>query len=140
MIFGDPYISNNGQWQYEELPMSLSGSDTRYDYWHIYVKPPYRRIRYGFKVSAEEDAPFTRKRASSKSLPEIPDAISRFLISIKMKFSGHRNGSKIQFGTKFSLNDSRTENPANDPEGVKPWGSEEPAVDNFFWRGLRRNH
>ncbi len=88
--------------------MSLSGSDTRYDYWHIYVKPPYRKNSIWVQgiMQKEESCHLHGKGLLQRSLPEIPDAISRFPISIKMKFSGHRNGSRIQFGTKFSLNDS----------------------------------
>lgn len=109
LIFGDPYISDKGQWQHEEKAMSISGSDNHYDYWHIYVKPPYRRIRYGFKVhSGDEEVIYTEKGFFNEP-PNDPGAISPSPIFIKMKYLGHQNGSKILFGIKYSPNALRTE-------------------------------
>ncbi len=132
LIFGDPYISNNGQWQYEELPMSLSGSDTRYDYWHIYVKPPYRRIRYGFKVSSENECSIYTEKGFFKEPPRDPGCYFAIPYLHQNEVFGAPDWVKDTIWYQIFPERFANGNPANDPEGVKPWGSEEPAVDNFF--------
>lgn len=132
LIFGDPYISNNGQWQYEELPMSLSGSDTRYDYWHIYVKPPYRRIRYGFRVSAEEECSIYTEKGFFKEPPRDPGCYFAIPYLHQNEVFGAPEWVKDTIWYQIFPERFANGNPVNDPEGVKPWGSEDPAVDNFF--------
>ncbi|MCD1159829.1 glycoside hydrolase family 13 protein [Peribacillus frigoritolerans] len=132
LIFGDPYISNNGQWQYEELPMSLSGSDIRYDYWHIYVKPPYRRIRYGFRVSSEDECSIYTEKGFFKEPPRDPGCYFAIPYLHQNEVFGAPEWVKDTIWYQIFPERFANGNPANDPEGVKPWGSEEPAVDNFF--------
>ncbi|MCM3676530.1 glycoside hydrolase family 13 protein [Peribacillus simplex] len=132
LIFGDPYISDNGQWQYEELPMSLSGSDNRYDYWHIYVKPPYRRIRYGFKVSSEDESAIYTEKGFFKEPPRDPGSYFAIPYLHQNEVFGAPEWVKDTIWYQIFPERFANGNPDNDPEGVKPWGSEDPAVDNFF--------
>ncbi|MEF2095045.1 glycoside hydrolase family 13 protein [Bacillus sp. CFBP9009] len=132
LIFGDPYISDNGQWQYEELPMSLSGSDNRYDYWHIYVKPPYRRIRYGFKVTSEDESAFFTEKGFFKEPPRDPGCYFAIPYLHQNEVFGAPEWVKDTIWYQIFPERFANGNPDNDPEGVKPWGSEDPAVDNFF--------
>ncbi|WP_144526928.1 glycoside hydrolase family 13 protein [Peribacillus simplex] len=133
LIFGDPYISDNdGQWLYEELPMSLSGSDNRYDYWHIYVKPPYRRIRYGFKVSSEDESAIYTEKGFFKEPPRDPGSYFAIPYLHQNEVFGAPEWVKDTIWYQIFPERFANGNPENDPEGVIPWGSEEPAVDNFF--------
>ncbi|MDM5295859.1 alpha-glycosidase [Peribacillus simplex] len=133
LIFGDPYISDNdGQWQYEELPMSLSGSDNRYEYWHIYVKPPYRRIRYGFKVSSEDESAIYTEKGFFKEPPRDPGSYFAIPYLHQNEIFGAPEWIKDTIWYQIFPERFANGNPDNDPEGVIPWGSEEPAVDNFF--------
>ena len=133
LIFGDPYISDNdGQWLYEELPMSLSGSDNRYDYWHIYVKPPYRRIRYGFKVSSEDESAIYTEKGFFKEPPRDPGSYFAIPYLHQNEIFGAPEWVKDTIWYQIFPERFANGNPENDPEGVIPWGSEEPAVDNFF--------
>ncbi|WHY98750.1 glycoside hydrolase family 13 protein [Peribacillus simplex] len=133
LIFGDPYISDNdGQWQYEELPMSLSGSDNRYDYWHIYVKPPYRRIRYGFKVSSEDESAIYTEKGFFKEPPRDPGSYFAIPYLHQNEVFGAPEWVKDTIWYQIFPERFANGNPDNDPEGVIPWGSEDPAVDNFF--------
>ncbi|MFF2455851.1 glycoside hydrolase family 13 protein [Peribacillus simplex] len=133
LIFGDPYISDSdGQWQYQELPMSLSGSDNRYDYWHIYVKPPYRRIRYGFKVSSEDESAIYTEKGIFKEPPGDPGSYFAIPYLHQNEVFGAPEWVKDTIWYQIFPERFANGNPDNDPEGVIPWGSEEPAVDNFF--------
>ncbi|MGE7761096.1 glycoside hydrolase family 13 protein [Peribacillus sp. NPDC097895] len=132
LIFGDPYISDNGQWQYEEQPMSLSGSDTHYDYWHIYVKPPYRRIRYGFKVISEGESATYTEKGFFKEPPRDPGSYFAIPYLHQNEVFGAPEWVKDTIWYQIFPERFANGNPDNDPEGTKPWGSEEPTVDNFF--------
>ncbi|MBT2669522.1 alpha-glycosidase [Streptomyces sp. ISL-14] len=133
LIFGDPYISDNdGQWLYEEFPMSLSGSDNRYDYWHIYVKPPYRRIRYGFKVSSEDESAIYTEKGFFKEPPRDPGSYFAIPYLHQNEVFGAPEWVKDTIWYQIFPERFANGNPENNPEGVIPWGSEEPAVDNFF--------
>jgi cyclomaltodextrinase / maltogenic alpha-amylase / neopullulanase len=132
LIYGDPYISDNGQWQYEELPMSLSGSDNRYDYWHIYVKPPFRRIRYGFKVSSEDESAIYTEKGFFKEPPRDPGSYFAIPYLHQNEVFGAPEWVKDTVWYQIFPERFANGNPDNDPEGVIPWGSEDPAVDNFF--------
>lgn len=132
LIFGDPYISDNGQWQYEELPMSLSGSDNRYDYWHIYVKPTYRRIRYGFKVLSEDESAIYTEKGFFKEPPRDPGCYFAIPYLHQNEVFGAPEWVKDTIWYQIFPERFANGNPDNDPEGVKPWGSEDPTVDNFF--------
>ncbi|MGE7183310.1 glycoside hydrolase family 13 protein [Peribacillus sp. NPDC006672] len=132
LIFGDPYISDNGLWQFEELPMCLSGSDNRYDYWHIYVKPPYRRIRYGFKLLSEDESAIYTEKGFFKEPPRDPGSYFAIPYLHQNEVFGAPEWVKDTIWYQIFPERFANGNPDNDPEGVKPWGSEEPAVDNFF--------
>ncbi|MGE7904105.1 glycoside hydrolase family 13 protein [Peribacillus sp. NPDC094092] len=133
LIFGDPYISDHdGQWQYEELPMSLSGSDNRYDYWHIYVNPPYRRIRYGFKVSSEDESAIYTEKGFFTDPPRDPGSYFAIPYLHQNEVFGAPEWVKDTIWYQIFPERFANGNPDNDPEGVLPWGSEDPAVDNFF--------
>ncbi|MGE7764078.1 glycoside hydrolase family 13 protein [Peribacillus sp. NPDC096540] len=132
LIFGDPYISDKGQWQHEEKPMSLSGSDSHYDYWHIYVKPPYRRIRYGFKVlSGDEEVVYTEKGFFNEP-PNDPGSYFAIPYLHQNEVFGAPEWVKDTVWYQIFPERFANGNPNNDPEGAKPWGSEDPTVDNFF--------
>ncbi|MGG4267031.1 glycoside hydrolase family 13 protein [Peribacillus simplex] len=132
LIFGDPYISDNGLWQFDELPMCLSGSDNRYDYWHIYVKPPYRRIRYGFKVLSEDQSAIYTEKGFFKEPPRDPGSYFAIPYLHQNEVFGAPEWVKDTIWYQIFPERFANGNPDNDPQGVKPWGSEDPAVDNFF--------
>ena len=132
LIYGDPYINENGEWQYHTLNMTLSGKDQLFDYWHVYVKPPHKRIRYGFQLKSEHEQIIYTEKGFFDSAPS--DCSYYFCFPYL-----HENGLFMPpewvkrtiwyqiFPERFANG-----NPENDPELALPWGSEEPKTDNFF--------
>ncbi|WP_057912460.1 glycoside hydrolase family 13 protein [Peribacillus muralis] len=132
LIYGDPYISDKGQWLYEEEPMSLSGRDAHHDYWHIYVSPPYRRIRYGFKVSSGDETAIYTEKGFFKEAPTDPGSYFAIPYVHHNEVFGAPDWVKDTIWYQIFPERFANGNRDNDPEGAKPWGSEEPTVDNFF--------
>ncbi|WP_285767611.1 glycoside hydrolase family 13 protein [Peribacillus sp. SI8-4] len=132
LIFGDPYISNEGQWLYEEKVMSLSGRDAHHDYWEVYVSPPYRRIRYGFRVSSGNETFFYTEKGFFHEAPKDPGSYFAIPYLHQNEIFGAPEWVKDTIWYQIFPERFANGNHDNDPEGVKPWGSEEPTVDNFF--------
>ncbi|WP_340373040.1 glycoside hydrolase family 13 protein [Peribacillus sp. FSL E2-0218] len=132
LIFGDPYISDKGQWLYEEKAMSLSGRDAHYDYWDVYVLPPYRRIRYGFKIRSGDDMAIYTEKGFFKEVPRDPGSYFAIPYLHQNEIFGAPEWVKDTIWYQIFPERFANGNPDNDPEGAKPWGSEEPTVDNFF--------
>ncbi|MBR3320680.1 MAG: alpha amylase N-terminal ig-like domain-containing protein, partial [Exiguobacterium sp.] len=75
LIWNDPYdwhAEDPAMWNFDpdkpsywrtyETPMEKIGFDDVYDYWFIAVKPPFRRLRYGFRLNdGQESAVYTEK-------------------------------------------------------------------------------
>ena len=47
----------------------LSGKDQLFDYWHVYVKPPHKRIRYGFRLKSEQEEITYTEKGFFESVP-----------------------------------------------------------------------
>jgi len=129
---GDPYYWTEDGWQYQFEDMEKSGSDDLFDYWFIAIKPPHRRLRYGFELSDEKETVyFTEKGYYEEPPGETNDHFSfPFLNPIDVFDAPDwvRNTVWYQiFPERFANGD-----PSIDPEGALPWGSTEPEFDNFF--------
>ncbi|PJN86757.1 glycoside hydrolase family 13 protein [Bacillus sp. mrc49] len=132
LIFGDPYISDKGQWLYEEKGMSISGRDAHYDYWDVHVLPPYRRIRYGFKIRSGDDMAIYTEKGFFKEVPRDPGSYFAIPYLHQNEIFGAPEWVKDTIWYQIFPERFANGNLDNDPEGAKPWGSEEPTVDNFF--------
>ncbi|MDL4842881.1 glycoside hydrolase family 13 protein [Aquibacillus rhizosphaerae] len=55
LIHGDPYQWKQDKWINQHSSMNKTGSSLLYDYWFIAIKPPYRRMRYGFQCTDQHD-------------------------------------------------------------------------------------
>ena len=132
LIYGDPYINENGEWIYHTLNMSLSGKDQLFDYWHVYVKPPHKRIRYGFKLHAEHEELIYTEKGFFDWTPS--DCSYYFSFPYLHENGLFRPPEWVKQTIWYQIFPERfaNGNPENDPEGTVPWGSEEPKTDNFF--------
>ena len=71
LIHGDPYIWKKGEWQAEEKPMEKTGSDELFDYWFTSLQPPYRRLRYSFKLENEKETAVFPEKDSLLKYPSM---------------------------------------------------------------------
>lgn len=132
LIMGDPYIWSNGQWQYSKMPMNLVGNDGLFDYWETEAFVATNRLRYGFKLSSSTEEVIYTEKGFYDSIPEDSDYYFCFPYLHENELFQAPKWVKDTvwyqiFPERFGNGD-----PTINPENTKKWGSELPAVNNFF--------
>ena len=132
LLYGDPYINENGEWKYHVLDMTLSGKDKLFDHWHVYVKPPHNRIRYGFLLKSEHEERTYTEKGFFDWTPL--DCSYYFSIPYLHENELFTPPEWVKQTVWYQIFPERfaNGNHENDPEHTLPWGSEEPKNDNFF--------
>jgi glycosidase len=132
LIHGDQYLWSDGKWLFEETDMLKSGTDGIHDFWHIFIEPPFRRSRYGFKLkSGEEELILTEK-----GFYALPPTDSGYYFNFPYLHAEEvfEAPSWVKETVWYQIFPERfaNGNPDNDPEGALPWGSAPPSPTNFF--------
>lgn len=132
LIYGDPYMSENGSWLYQTLSMTKSGSDQLFDYWHVYVQPPHKRIRYGFQLNSENEQIIYTEKGIFDSIPL--DCSYYFCFPYLHENGLFRPPEWVKRTIWYQIFPERFANGnlENDPKSTLSWGSAEPTTDNFF--------
>ncbi|WP_284139204.1 glycoside hydrolase family 13 protein [Virgibacillus sp. LDC-1] len=132
LVYGDPYIWNEGKWLYETIAMKKSGSTDLYDYWFVAVQPEFRRMRYGFRCSDQTETLYYTERGWFPTAPT--DTAFYFCFPYMNKADLFAAPTWVKntvwyqiFPERFANGDS-----SNDPAGTLPWGKVEPTPTNFF--------
>ncbi|MBW8349941.1 alpha-glycosidase [Bacillus sp. IITD106] len=132
LLFGDPYDWTNGKWNFNQIDMEKKGSSSIFDYWEIKIKPPYRRMRYGFKLSGESESVIFGEGGFS----EQPPRDNSFYFAFPFLHSSDRFHAPdwVKDTVWYQIFPERfaNGNKENDPVGTLDWGSAEPEIDNFF--------
>ncbi|WP_026695022.1 glycoside hydrolase family 13 protein [Peribacillus kribbensis] len=133
LIHGDPYVWKDGKWCIEKTPMKKSGSTDLFDYWFIAIKPPYRRLRYGFELNDGKETAIYTEKGYFKEAP-LDDNAYYFVFPYLNNIDVFTYPEWVKdivwyqiFPERFANGDSSI-----DPDGTLPWGSAEPEKDNFF--------
>ncbi len=118
------------------VPMRIMSSDARFDYWETAVVPPFRRLRYAFRlISGSETVILTDKGFEA----ELPDNSNTFFdfpyinpVDVFEPPAWVKDAVFYQiFPERFANGD-----PSLDPANVLPWGGE-PTPQNFFGGDLQ---
>ncbi|WP_088013007.1 glycoside hydrolase family 13 protein [Gottfriedia acidiceleris] len=133
LIHGDPYDWKDGAWVINKTEMIKSGSTELFDYWFIEIKPPFRRLRYGFEISSLEETVTYTERGFYDEIPT-DDTAYYFCFPFLNEIDVFKAPSWAKetvwyqiFPERFANGDSSI-----NPEGVLAWESEEPSPNNFF--------
>nr|WP_254639081.1 alpha-glycosidase [Cohnella sp. GbtcB17] len=133
IVAGDKYA-----WEQTvvSVPMRLYASDALFDYWTAAVAPPYRRLKYAFRLIDADEELYVTERGFETRLPAEPTLFFDFpYINHADVFAPPawvRDAIFYQiFPERFANGD-----PSNDPPGVRPWG-EVPTPSNFFGGDLK---
>ncbi|MBM7839597.1 cyclomaltodextrinase [Alkalihalobacillus xiaoxiensis] len=133
LIYADPYNWDDTGWLFEQKAMRLEASDQLFDYWMIDVTVPYRRLRYGFKLSNEEEIIYYTEKGFYDKAPTDDTAyyfcfpfINPIDIFQAPEWVKHTVWYQI-FPERFANGDSSI-NPIN----TLPWGSTKATPTNFF--------
>jgi cyclomaltodextrinase / maltogenic alpha-amylase / neopullulanase len=133
LIHGDPYDWVDGKWMTARASMKKRGSDQMFDYWFISLKPPFKRMRYGFILDdGAESAVYTEKGYYSE--PPVDDTAYYFCFPFMNDADIFRAPDWVKNTVWYQIFPERfaNGNKENDPEGALSWGSADPAPDNFF--------
>ncbi|MBT2757986.1 alpha-glycosidase [Mesobacillus foraminis] len=131
LLYGDPYVWKNGTWQRDIITMQLAGSDGLFDYWFAEIKPPSRRLRYGFKCINETDETYYTERGFQEREPNRIDSYFCFpflnAVDVFKAPEWVKNTIWYQiFPERFENGDSQL-----NPLGTLPWGGK-PSPRNYF--------
>jgi len=132
-IVGDKYA-----WQQTitTVAMRIFSSDERFDYWETAVIPPFRRLRYAFRLTSEDETVFFTEKGFEQTMPGHSNYFFDFPyinpIDVFKPPAWLKDAVFYQiFPERFAKGD-----PSLDPEDVLPWGGE-PTPQNFFGGDLQ---
>ncbi|MFD2443152.1 glycoside hydrolase family 13 protein [Bacillus sp. CGMCC 1.16607] len=132
LIFGDPYDWEDGKWMTHEKPMIHTGSDQLFDYWFIAVQPPFRRLKYGFFLSNENESIYFTEKGFLIEKPT--DTYLCFTFPYINPIDIFHTPSWVKNTVWYQIFPERfgNGNPSTNPEGTLEWGSTAPTSTNFF--------
>ncbi|MGG3803368.1 alpha-glycosidase [Metabacillus fastidiosus] len=133
LIYGDPYEWDVSGWISSIVPMQISGRDELFDYWFTEVKPPYRRLRYGFKIASGDETIFYGEKGFNDTAPK-DDIGFYFAFPFLHENDAFTPPEWVRNTVWYQIFPERFANGSdrNNPKDTLPWGSAEPTATNFF--------
>jgi cyclomaltodextrinase / maltogenic alpha-amylase / neopullulanase len=133
LIHGDPYNWEDGAWRINKTEMKRSGSTELFDYWFVEIKPPFRRLRYGFEISSLAETVVYTERGFYDEIPT-DDTAYYFCFPFLNEADVFKAPNWVKDTVWYQIFPERFANgdPSISPEGTLAWESEEPATNNFF--------
>ncbi|HET6871575.1 MAG TPA: glycoside hydrolase family 13 protein, partial [Sporolactobacillaceae bacterium] len=137
LIAGDPYHWEKGKWQFRRTAMEKVGADALFDYWLAEVKPPFKRLRYGFELQDGEETLTFTERGFYETPPE--DTSYYFCFPFLNAVDVFNAPEWVKSTVWYQIFPERFANgdPSIDPEGALEWGSADPTPKNFFGGDLQ---
>ncbi|MCJ7840275.1 alpha-glycosidase [Lederbergia sp. NSJ-179] len=137
LIYGDPYDWSNKEWRNVKTLMRKTGTDQFFDYWQVVIKPPYRRLRYGFELNDGVDKIYFGEGGFSNRKPK--DVAFYFAVPFVHASDAFQPPSWVKDTVWYQIFPERFANGnlENDPKETLEWGSSEPKADNFFGGDLQ---
>ncbi|WP_163101639.1 alpha-glycosidase [Peribacillus alkalitolerans] len=132
LLHGDPYIWEDGNWVFHRESMEWTATDGIFDYWEVHIRPPHRRLRYGFELqSKDETITYNEKGFYSEAITDSGYYFCHPYLHMSEIFQAPdwvKDARWYQiFPERFANG-----NPLNNPKGALAWGSAEPSTSNFF--------
>ncbi|MFX3632500.1 MAG: alpha-glycosidase [Candidatus Pristimantibacillus sp.] len=132
-IVGDKYA-----WEQTtiDVPMTILSSDSLFDYWETSVVPPYRRLRYAFRLTSGKEQLILSESGFHEELPENSNSFYDFPyinpIDVFAPPAWVKDAVFYQiFPERFANGD-----PSLNPKVTEEWGGE-PTPRNFFGGDLQ---
>lgn len=118
------------------IGMNKFASNKLYDFWEAEVRPPFKRLAYGFVLQSGELATYLTERGFQPEAPSTATGLFEFpylnQADIFAPPAWVKDAVFYQiFPERFANGD-----PGNDPEGTEPWGGT-PTRSNFFGGDLQ---
>ncbi|MBP2001566.1 glycosidase [Paenibacillus shirakamiensis] len=120
----------------ELVPMYVMSSDHQFDYWECEVKPPFRRLKYGFLLHKGSEKVWMTENEILKDLPLHPERLFEFpYINPIDVFTPPAWVKEAVFYQIFPERFANG-NPSISSDQVEPWGGT-PTRDNYFGGDLQ---
>ncbi|MGM0883580.1 MAG: glycoside hydrolase family 13 protein [Bacillota bacterium] len=132
-IVGDKYAWDQ---TVTTIGMRIFSTDTLFDYWETAVIPPFRRLRYAFRLTDGDETILLTDKGFELALPDNPNSFFDFPyinpVDVFEPPAWVKDAVFYQiFPERFANGDRSL-----DPENVEPWGGE-PTPQNFFGGDLQ---
>lgn len=119
-----------------DVPMTILSSDSLFDYWETSVVPPFRRLRYAFRLTSGKEQLILTESGFQPELPDNPNSFFDFPyinpIDVFTPPAWVKDAVFYQiFPERFANGD-----PSLNPEVTEDWGGE-PTPRNFFGGDLQ---
>lgn len=129
LLHGDKY-----EWHecgYETAEMRIFARDELFDYWQAAVRPKYRRLKYGFRLSDEVETLWLNEQGFHAVEPSNPYLY--FEYPFLNPADVFEPPAWVKDAVFYQIFPDRFANgdPSNDPESVLPWGGEPTPVNHF---------
>jgi cyclomaltodextrinase len=133
LIAGDKYDWSGTMTTVE---MTMLSSDALFDYWEASIEPPYRRLRYAFRLTGSEGEVYFTENGFPAELPDNPNTFFDFPYINKVDVFAPPAWVKDAvfyqiFPERFANGD-----PSLNPEKTEDWGGK-PTPTNFFGGDLQ---
>jgi len=127
-VAGDKYAWDQTR---QTLPMTKRFSDVLFDYWQVAVRPPFRRLRYGFMLRSGRETVWYGENGFSRE--PFADAHGLFEYPFLHPGDVFRPPEWAKEAVFYQIFPDRFANgdPSNDPPGTEPWGGQ-PTPRSFF--------
>ncbi|MGF7035081.1 glycosidase [Paenibacillus mucilaginosus] len=132
-VTGDKY-----DWDrtYKEYPMLRIASDAYFDYWEATVKPKYKRLTYGFRITAGTETVWMVETGVYNEQPYPPGGYYDFPYIHEIDLFTAPEWAKSAIFYQIFPDRFANGDPENDPEGTEQWGGT-PTTDNSFGGDLQ---
>ncbi|WP_239615125.1 alpha-glycosidase [Cohnella mopanensis] len=134
LIHGDKY-----SWSVvgsQTTAMKIISQDNLFDYWQAEVKPPFRRLKYGFKFQSGNESIWMNEQGFQESEPENQNLYFDFpFLNPADVFTPPAWVKEAVFYQIFPERFANGD-PSIDPSHVEPWGGV-PTAHNFFGGDLQ---
>ncbi|WNQ12919.1 alpha-glycosidase [Paenibacillus aurantius] len=132
-VTGDKYDWNRTA---ATLSMDKTASDAIFDYWEVAVKPAFRRLTYGFKITAGSETLWLIETGIFNSEPHPPGGYFEYPYLHEIDVFNPPEWAKDAVFYQIFTERFCNGDPANDPEGTEPWGGQ-PTTTNSFGGDLQ---
>lgn len=140
VLWGDTYQVDGPRFAKEAVAMKKVAEGEVHDFWQVSVHPPYHRLKYGFRVIAEDEEVFYGDRgcyAFEEQYYSIPNFY--FALPYMHEIDAFHAPEWVKETVWYQIFPERFANGdvTNDPAGTLEWGSEDPTPHNFFGGDLQ---
>ncbi|WP_090819771.1 alpha-glycosidase [Paenibacillus sp. yr247] len=115
----------------EYVKMTILTRDALFDYWEVAIQPPFRRLRYGFKLQSGKEQLWLTEQGFHKKEPS--DSAGMFEYPFLNPADILTPPAWVKDAVFYQIFPERFANgdPSIDPANVEPWGGK-PTTTNFF--------